>query len=331
MLAVVLHGWVPTVWGLTIATVGSFVAAFAIRLVAVRRYLRLVVPTSDLVAGARALPDLLRFGLRVVPGRLATGFALQLSTWVLGAATPLAVVGAWSRAFQLSIRMNEAGYRLNEILYPALSQRHRAGDIDGYRRLLRRTLRLVAVVLLGIAAPTAGAAEGVLTVFGEGFSQAAPAFAVLLVAMAVAVLSALIGQATIAAGHPTAYSTMAMARAALSLALLVPGALLAGATGAAVAIAAGVALEIAVRVWFFEHRVCSGANPSVATALRIVVAVAAGMGVARLADMALAGPAGVGAALLLGAGAYAGAALVTGAVHPEDRGAVAAFARTARR
>lgn len=322
LLAVPLYFWTDSVWGLTIATLGSFVGALAVRLYLVRPFLRLRISRQQLMDGARELPDLLRFGVRILPGRLATGFSSQAGTWVLGAIAPVAVVGAWSRAFQLAVRMNEAGYRLNEILYPALSQRFAEGDLEGYRRILGRTVRLVSVALLLVAATAAGAAEGVLAVFGDGFSRAAGAFGVLLVALAVGVVSSLLGQAAVAAGHPWSYSVISLVRASVALGLLVPGAALFGATGAAGALAAGITVDVVLRAWFIETRICRGAMPSGWAMVAVAVSTAVGIAAGRSVDVAVGGPIGVMAALGAGAVAYAAAALAFGAVSRDDRDAV---------
>ena len=50
-----------------------------VRTVLVRRYLSLRVTRDELSDGMRRLPGLLRYGLRVVPAQLVSGFSDQIS------------------------------------------------------------------------------------------------------------------------------------------------------------------------------------------------------------------------------------------------------------
>ncbi len=221
-----------TVGSLTIATILAMFLSLLVRLVLVRVYLTLRASGSAIRQGLRDLPGLLKFGLKVVPGQLVGGFVAQTSTWVIGAVSPISVVGSWSRSFQLAQRMNEAGFRICEILYPTLVQRYREGDLEGFGRALARTIRMAAVLMFLIAAVVGGASDGVLAVFGEGFQEAAGAFAVLLFLFAIGTLAMAFGQGLLAVGKPHQLTAVAIARSVLALGLMVPGAIWGEALGA---------------------------------------------------------------------------------------------------
>src|SRR5262249_42984821 len=110
----------PTVWGLIIATVASWVTSLVHRLVVAPKWMRWRVPGADIRRGFSTLPEILRFGLKVTPGSLATGISDQVGTWVLGAVGSLAAVGAWNRAWALAQRFVDLNYRLAEMVFPTL-------------------------------------------------------------------------------------------------------------------------------------------------------------------------------------------------------------------
>ena len=91
-----------------------------------------------------------------------------------------------------------------------------------------------------IAAVVGGASDGVLSVFGEGFQEAAGAFAVLLFLFAVGTCSRWrFGQGLLAVGQPHQLTIVAVVRSVLALGLMVPGAIIGGATGASLGLAVG--------------------------------------------------------------------------------------------
>jgi O-antigen/teichoic acid export membrane protein len=55
-------------WWLVAATAGSWVVSLGFRLAVLPRYMPLRVPAAEVRAGFRALPDMVRFGLKLAPG-----------------------------------------------------------------------------------------------------------------------------------------------------------------------------------------------------------------------------------------------------------------------
>jgi O-antigen/teichoic acid export membrane protein len=109
-----------SVWWLVAAGAASWALALAARLASMRRFMRLRVPAADLRDGFRALPEMIRFGLRLAPGGIASGASSQLGVWVLGATGSVAQVGAYGRAWMLSSRLLIANTRVGEMLLPTL-------------------------------------------------------------------------------------------------------------------------------------------------------------------------------------------------------------------
>ncbi len=327
LFAIVLLPYGKNVGTLTIATVIGMVISLLVRLVLARAYLVLRATGSAIRQGVRDLPQLLKFGVKVVPGQLIGGFVDQASTWVLGAVAPISVVGSWSRAFQLAQRMNEAGYRICEILYPTLVQRFRVGDIPGFQRALARTTRFAAILVFLLAAVVGGAANGILGIFGEGFQEAAGAFAVLMFLFAGAVLCMVFSQGILASGHPHQITVTALIRSVLALGLMIPGAIYGGALGAALGLAAATTLELGIWVWLLIRVVGRDAFPSGRFIAVMAVAITSGFAVSRLVDLALPRMSGVVVSLALGTAVY-GAIVMAGALEGDER---ATFVEQGRR
>ena len=89
-------------------------------------------------------------------------------------------MGAYNRAQTLARRLGEIDYRITGMLLPTMVERHVRGDQGGFDRALVDTVRYVAVFMLLPAAVGGGAADGVMAIFGAGFSPAANALALLL-------------------------------------------------------------------------------------------------------------------------------------------------------
>lgn len=256
--------------------------------------------------------------MKVVPGQIAAGFSEQAGTWVLGAVAPIGVVGAWSRSFQLAIRMNEAGYRVHEILYPTLVRRFREADMEGFGRALARMAHYTAVLLLLPASIAGGAAEGVLGIFGDGFEEAAGAFAVLLFVFTLAVVVMAYNDAVIAVGHPKQATYGSLLYTALAIGLLVPGALWAEAIGAAAALAVANVAQLTLLGFYLTHYVGRHCFPRPRLVAGMLLAATGGFVVARVVDMALPLVVGVAAAMVAGGITY-GVLALSFAVEPDER------------
>lgn len=242
-LAVALHLVSGSVWSLVIATLLSFVVGLALRLVLIGRFMGLRPARAELRRGFRDLPAMLGFALRLLPSRIATAITSQAGVWILGSAAPIREVGAFARANSLAVRLNDAGYRVSEILFPALVARHRAGDGEGFGRILQDALRASAVALLSLSAALGGVAAGLLDVFGPGFDDAADSFAALLFAGSLFVLVIIQSQALLATGRAGRASIVAIIRAVVSIGLMVPLAASLGGTGIALALLIGFAIS----------------------------------------------------------------------------------------
>ena len=106
-----------SLWSLTIASLIASAVALGYRLFAVRPYLRWRVPWKNYRLGLRELPGIVRFGLRVLPGSLSQSLISQAALWVLGATAPVAVVGAFSRAQSITVKIGDLNYRLAAVIY----------------------------------------------------------------------------------------------------------------------------------------------------------------------------------------------------------------------
>jgi O-antigen/teichoic acid export membrane protein len=200
------------------------------------------VSSDDQRAALRELPGLLRFGAVLLPARLVSGVTGQAGTWMVGSVGTVAATGAYSRALGLSSKLSEAGFRIIEILLPGMVERGQH-DESAAVHLLVRTVRLSAVALLIVTAPGAGAASGVLAVFGDGFDRASAVLALLLGAYTLSVLTSVLAQGFLASGHPGRVTRLALLRSAITLVLLLPLAVRDGAGGVALAYVAGPAVE----------------------------------------------------------------------------------------
>ena len=210
------------------------------RLIVAPKWIQWSVPLSEIRSGFRVLPEILRFGLKVTPGSLATGISDQIGTWVLGAFGSLAAVGAWNRAWALSQRFVELNFRLAEMVFPTLVERHVGEDRTGFDRALMDSLRYIAGGMLLPAAAGGGAAAGVMELFGPGFSRASTALAIILVLPAIAAMSNIQVDALLAVGRPLATTGLSIARLAATVPLTVVLTLSMGVTGTALGVVVGV-------------------------------------------------------------------------------------------
>jgi O-antigen/teichoic acid export membrane protein len=318
VLAIALASVDKSVGMLTLATIGAMALSLLVRLVFARRYLAIRASGSAVREGIGDLPELLRFGAKVVPTQLVTGMADQASTWVLSALLPISAIGGWARSYNLANRLQEAGWRINEILYATLVQRHRDDDSAGFCDVLARTTRITGVVILLPASVAAGAAEGILQIFGPGFDEAAGAFAVLTFTVGVGVIAMGQGIALVAAGKPHLYSVVGVSRAVVGLALLVPFAVVGETVGAATALAVAMGVQMVLTAFFLVRRIGRASLPHVGPMIGLVIAAGIGFAGSRCADVLLDRLGGTVVALGVGSVAYA-VVIWLGVLHPEER------------
>jgi O-antigen/teichoic acid export membrane protein len=308
-----------SVWPLAIATVVSFALAFAVRLAMVPRYLARA-RRADIRGGMSELPQILRFGIRLVPGAIASGTASQAATWLLGSLSSVATVGAYTRAGGIAVRLQDAGFRISEMVFPSLVERHHEGDRDGMRADLSLAMRGAAIPLLLIAAVGGGVAAGALSVFGAGFEAADDALALLLVAYALSVLCLLTGQAMIAMDRPMLTTGLVVLRSVLIVGFVIPGVVWFDATGAAAAFAAAYLVDIVIRLALIRRLVYDGDLGVVGrSAASVVLAAVPAFAVSRFLDTELVRPVGTIVGGVLGCAIYCGVVLLTGGASSDER------------
>lgn len=308
-----------SVWSLALATVLSFLLALLVRLGYVRRHLTWVA-WAEVRQGVRELPRLLKFSLQLVPGSIANGLSSQAATWLLGAVSSVRTVGAYSRAAGVAIRIQDAGFRLSEMVFPAMVERQHRDDISGFRDDLQLAVRGAAIPLLLVTSVVGGVAPGALLVFGEGFDQAANAFALLLLGYTLSVISLMMGKAVLAQGRPVIVTTLVIVRSVVTIAVMVPLAASFGATGAAAAFALGYVLDVGLRLQMVRRSVFADGLGAIArTGVAVVVAGAPAFAVARMIESNLVEPLGVLSGLAAGSVVYVAVLLVVGGITGDER------------
>jgi O-antigen/teichoic acid export membrane protein len=288
------------------------------------------VPVAEIREGLRELPEILRFGLKVTPGSLATGVSDQLGTWILGAYGSLSAVGAWNRAWALSQRFVELNYRITEMVFPTLVERHVGEDQSGFDRALVDSQRYIASGMLLPAAAGGGAAAGVMSLFGPGFSSASTALALVLLVPAISTMTNIQSDALLAVGRPLATTALAGARMAATIPLTIVFTISMGVTGAALGVTLGALVQLAVQFGVLRAHLSQRMLQlwPVRQLAGLVAAYAGGFAVARIVDAALPGFLGLLTALAAGAAAYAAALLVVGGLLPRDRARAEAIVST---
>jgi O-antigen/teichoic acid export membrane protein len=321
-----------SVWGLVAATIGASLTALVHRVIVARPYISARLSIADYRLGLGALPDLLRFGLKVTPGSIAQGVSPQAGVWAIGSVASMALVGAYSRALTIPQRLQQANTRIVEVLYPTLVGRRARGDGHGFDRALIDSIRYALVGMLLIAAICGGAAHSILNLFGPGFSRAAPALALLVLYPAFASITANQTQALYVVDRPGLTSTIGVTRLLLVIALTVLLTPIMGATGPAVALLAGFVLDV---IWRTAVLMPFLAQPLHRTwplreRLGLLGGYAAGFLAANMVEHALAGTGGLLLSLLAGTVAYAAVLALCGVVNRRDRVRLAEVVRAGR-
>jgi O-antigen/teichoic acid export membrane protein len=245
----------------------------------------------------------------------------QAGTWILGIVSTVSAVGAWNRAETLGIRLQDATVKTAEMLIPTLVERREAGDHEGHDRALMVSVRYAATGMLLIAAVGGGASVGVMNVFGPGFSSAATALALLLVAESMFIVTTLLGVSIMAAGDPWRVSIVSSVRSVTIVASSIFLSLSFGVTGAALAMCIGTGIALALFL-VLAQRVLSGSiRRFVSTRWLIASAIAYSCGflAARLLDNTLDGHSGTVVALAAGCVVYVSAFVGLGGIDETDR------------
>jgi PST family polysaccharide transporter len=310
-----------SVWGLVIASIGASFTALLHRAALARSFARARMDRAGYREGMQALPDLLRFGLKITPGGIAQGVSQQVGIWAIGIVSPVALVGAYSRAQTIPDRLQQVNFRIVEVLYPTLVGRRAKGDGEGFDRALLDTARYALTGMLLIASVCGGAAYAILTLFGPGFARAAPAFVLLIAYPALAAVTSAQTQALWSVDKPGLTSITALARLAVTVVLTVLLTPRIGIAGPAIGLLAGFLLDM---IWKtivlrpFLSRALHMTWP-LRQRLALISAYVCGFGVARVLERSLPSIGGLLVSLFAGTLAYAGALALSGGFSQRDR------------
>jgi O-antigen/teichoic acid export membrane protein len=314
-----------SVWGLVIATIGGTLTALIHRIVWVRPFVRTRLSRKEFRSGVQVLPDLLRFGLKATPGQIAQGVSQQGGIWALGIVAPIAVVGAYSRAYIIPQRLQQASMRVTEVLFPTLVGRHTTGDGHGFDRALIDSIRYEMIGMLLIAATIGGAAHSVLEVFGPGFSRATSALVLLVLYPAFASITVTQTQALWATDRPGRSSVIMIARLIVTIVLLVVLTPSMGIVGPAIALLAGFLVVIVLAGLALRPSLTRPLRATwpVRERFALLVAYTVGFAAAHATEHAVPSIAGLLLCLPAGTVGYAVAFLVCGGINLRDRSRLA--------
>lgn len=314
------------IWGtirsLLLAETLAWIPPLLWRMAIVHRWMRIRVPFSVIRDGMRELPQIVRFGMQLVPGDISEAALQQSGTWLVGFVGPIGAVGAYSRAFQLARRLYELRARVAEMLFPTLIEKRGAGDTAGADRVLMDSVRYILLALMLVAAAGGGAARGVMDLFGPGFDQSADALTLLLLIAPVATCSFVQFQALWADGRAVLTTWISIGRTVIGLSAMALLTWQLGITGAALGQLIGyTAGFVAISVLTIR-----GLSQPLGRlfGLRELVAIPAGYAAGFVAARAVddlfgAAPLGVPVALFAGSVAFACVAVVVGGINGRDR------------
>jgi O-antigen/teichoic acid export membrane protein len=310
-----------SVWGLVIGTIAGSLTALVHRVFLAHKFVRMRLSFSEYRIGLRALPDLLRFGLKITPGGMAQGVSQQAGVWAIAAVAPVSLVGAYSRAELIPNRLQQVNIRIVEVLYPTLVGRRARRDGEGFDRALIDSIRYGITGMLLIAAACGGAAHSFLELFGPGFSRASPALALLLLFPVMASITTTQTQGLWAVDRPGKTSIIQLTRLTVTIVLTVLLTPRIGITGPALALLTGY---LVVVVWNtialrpFLHRAMSTTWP-LRERFALVAAYIAGFASAHLAEDAIPSLLGLILALAVGTVTYTAVVLAAGGFNSRDR------------
>jgi O-antigen/teichoic acid export membrane protein len=331
LLAVLGNFLLAGVWGLVLALVASFATSLAHRLLVAGRWIRVPVPRAVVRTGFSELPAMLRFGLKITPGTLAEAISNETGTWILGAVSSVATVGAYSRAWSMSQRFQEVNFRITEMLFPTLVERHHAKDHPGFDRALVDSMRYVSVVLLLPAAAGGGAANGIMSLYGAGFARGSTALAILLVLPACLTAASMQTHALLAVNRPLATTAVSLARAAVTIGGGIVLSVELGVSGMALAIALGGVVLIVLQYRATRQHIVTPLLQlwPARQLLGLAVAYASGFAASYGMDHVVSQPLGLILGLTAGTVTYAAALLLIGGLLPRDRERAAKVRRRA--
>jgi stage V sporulation protein B len=266
------------------------------------------------------LNGILLIDLLVLKSTLATIAERGGATAAEAAAVANEHAGLYSAAQKFAFIPYQLMLSLTFIVFPMISRATSAGDSEATRRTIRGAIRFVLIVLVGIAAPIAGASAGILRVaYPDEYVVGADALAVLVLGAAAFALFVISATALSGAGRPGIAAWIAalglaavvgLDRGLLELVGIGEHTLLATASGTA------CGMTLAMIISAVAVRAKLGAYVAPLSASRILIAGGAAWGVARVVPHGTA--IGAVTALAAGSAAFGVALLVTRELGTED-------------
>ena len=310
-----------SVWILVAATALSQATSLAQRVFYLPRYMALTTSSAEMRAGFSHLPEFIRFGFKVAGGDLANGISREIGIWVLSVSQSIATLGAYSRAWLISTRLIDFNYRITEMLFPTLVERHERGEREGFDRALADTMRYSAVVLLLPAAVGGGAAHGVMAIYGAEFTRASDALALTLLVPTMATLASIQRQPLLAIGRPVAASLCSVAGLAVTAGATVIAVDRMGLNGAAVGVLLGSVASLLLASILASKATSSATRKlwPLRQQAALLIAYASGFSIARAIDQTLGSFLGLLLALTAGTVAYIATFWLARGVTAADR------------
>lgn len=205
------------------------------------------------------------------------------------------------------------------VVFPTIARSTASGDLEATRRAISAAMRFSLIVVLAIAAPIAGASDGVIRISSEEMLGGAPALSVLSIGLVPFALFAIAAAILAGSGRTLRVATIAAIAVALSFvlnAVLVRGAGPGPEAAIAAATATSAAAIVALVVAGWTIHALFGAFLAPLSLLRSLIAAAAGAAVAHAVPHA--SRSGALLALIAGGLAYLAALAIVRELGAED-------------
>jgi O-antigen/teichoic acid export membrane protein len=310
------------VWALVIATIASWGISLLHRLVVIRPFVDFRPEADHVRAGFALLPEILRYGIKIVPGMLSSGISYEIGIWVLGLKSSVAVVGSYSRAWSIIRRFAEVNWRISEMLFPALIARRSNGDQVGFARASLDTMRYVLLLALLPAAVGGGGAETIMAIFGPGFVDGSGALAILVLVPPLSLLVTAQVTVLLATDRPGASSVVSVLQMLLTVVATFLLTDWLGILGPALALVGGFVFSLGLQGLMLRStfEVPLRSLFPLSHAVGAMLAYAAGFLVSRLCSELIGGMLpSLLAISVLGSAAYAGVVYLIARPLPRDR------------
>lgn len=244
-------GWAliwPTVWALVAGTVAGALSQMMLS------YWLLPGPRPHFRWDRAAVREMYRFGRWIFVSTAVTFLLQQGDKAVLGKLISASDLGVYAIAAMLSRIVIQVVLRVNsQVLFPAYS-RVANENPQRLRLSIHRTRRiLLMAVLPGVCLLAIFGDTVVGLLYDSRYQDAGWIFQLLAVGSVGSVISASIGNATLAVGDSRRYMITQVGRATILVAALAVGASLAGLPGVVIAVAASKFLDYPLLAWSVHH------------------------------------------------------------------------------